>query len=202
MRLSWHGTDLVASHLAGSYAASAPLLLLIPEEPVASSLIWLASPLTFPMLVLTQASRHFHDSFSASMILIMGAIYAAAFGLTWAARSHRREQLDRRLAGQCIKCGYDLRATPDRCPECGTAASQTDSSNSVWTGVVAFFGIGAFIGLIVSSAAIHNGNSIPWAIFIGSSTGAYGAWALLFLAFRIRHALRRSSIEPGSHHQT
>jgi hypothetical protein len=48
--------------------------------------------------------------------------------LTLAVRARgRRRRLAKELR-RCPKCGYDLRATPDRCPECGHRTDPGDSA--------------------------------------------------------------------------
>jgi hypothetical protein len=60
---------------------------------------------------------------SAGLVIVADWFAALAFaalpGYRLARRVRRRER-----AGYYARCGYDLRATPERCPECGTATHQ------------------------------------------------------------------------------
>jgi hypothetical protein len=59
------------------------------------------------------------------VLLVRYWVLAASLGmlpLLWLALALFQAKVNR---GHCRACGYDLRATPDRCPECGTMPSHT-----------------------------------------------------------------------------
>jgi hypothetical protein len=64
------------------------------------------------------------EAFSAGIYLrywVLAIVFGILPGiktLNLVLASQRRRY--RRSHGLCLVCGYDLRATPDRCPECGT----------------------------------------------------------------------------------
>jgi hypothetical protein len=58
------------------------------------------------------------------LIRIPWCVLALAAGLPWAVFQVRRWRKKRQYPpGLCPACGYDLRASPDRCPECGRPAN-------------------------------------------------------------------------------
>ena len=58
-------------------------------------------------------------SFWLPIILGIAAVSFVVGSLTGYGAACRRRDWIRAREGQCLRCGYDLRASTDRCPECG-----------------------------------------------------------------------------------
>jgi uncharacterized paraquat-inducible protein A len=59
-------------------------------------------------------------------------VIAALLPICWLWKNWGRRKARHRIEKHlCMHCGYDLRATPDRCPECGTIPPQNEIS-STW----------------------------------------------------------------------
>ena len=80
------------------------LILLAAALVVLAAAIWSADLAVLPVAV----------GWGAFSVFVL--IYVERF-----LEKRRRHSQD---STRCFFCGYDLRASPDRCPECGTAAGQ------------------------------------------------------------------------------
>ena len=84
--------------------------------------VWIAA-----LVCLAAVRRFWPDLLPYESGVELALVWVASFygigGISLAFAAARRAQLRRRERavrdGLCVRCGYDLRASPGRCPECG-----------------------------------------------------------------------------------
>jgi hypothetical protein len=95
---------------------------------IAAGIAWLDSYLIIDGRRGSLSNRWFPSPETPQLMWRFLALAAVSVVLGWIMLRPRAGRARRRHFGLCANCGYDLRATPERCPECGAVSTNAEAT--------------------------------------------------------------------------
>jgi hypothetical protein len=122
----WIYLGIYGEHVRGDVYRAQPELY----ERFAPSRMWGGWPIR-----VRYSSGVSRSNFAVQIEMPVGMALAALAlppALVFGGMAIRTRRRDKRAAEhRCLVCGYDLRATPQRCPECGAAVTHAGSETAI-----------------------------------------------------------------------